>query len=261
MDARSVRKREEILGKQFKTNKCGDCVVIDYTTNRNVKVAFLSPHFVTKCNLEDLKKGKVSNPLCPTLYGKGFIGIGEYSSRNKGAYDLWLGMFKRVYDLNYHKRQPTYSEVMMCKEWHNFQNFAKWCYSQEFFNARDENGKAYQLDKDILVKGSKIYSPETCCFVPSCINKLIQTDRSNKGEYPTGVCLHKKSGKFLSYLNRFGVHTHLGYFLTSEDASKAYVQEKEIYVKDVAEKWKGRIDDKVYKHLSTWSMGVDFSGF
>ena len=118
MDARSVRKRDEILGKQFKTNKCGDCVVIDYTTNR-----------------------------------------------------------------------------------------------------------------------------------------------SDKGKYPTGVCLHKKSGKFLSYLNRFGVHIHLGYFLTSEDASKAYVQEKEIYVKDVAEKWKGRIDDKVYKHLSTWSMGVDFSGF
>lgn len=254
MDIRSLRKRDEILGKTFKTNKCGECVVVEYTNNRDVKVKFLSPSYITKCNLEDLKKGKVSNPLHPTLYGKGYIGVGKYSSSNKEAYSLWLGIFKRVYDLEYHKRQPTYSSVTICKEWHNFQNFAEWCYSQPFFNAKDDRGNPYQLDKDFLSSENKVYSSETCCFIPSCINKLLKPTQRAKGAFPTGVCLNKNAGKFLSYMDKFGKRVYLGYYQTCEEALKVYSREKELYVKEVAEMWKGRIDEKIYNILIDWKV-------
>ena len=67
----------------------------------------------------------------------------------------------------------SYKGVEVCEEWYNFQNFAEWCETQKFLNAKDVKGKSYQLDKDILVKGNKIYSPDTCCFVPPEINSLF----------------------------------------------------------------------------------------
>ena len=254
LDIRSLRKRDELMGKTFKTNKCGECVVVEYTNNRNVKIEFLSPSYTTKCNLEDLKRGKAYNPLYHTLYGKGCIGVGKYSSSNKEAYSLWLGIFKRVCDLEYHKRQPTYSSVTICDEWLNFQNFAEWCYNQKFFNDKDDRGNPYQLDKDFLSSDKKVYSPETCCFIPSCINKLLQPTRCDKEELPTGVSLSKRTGKFLSYLNRFGKRVHLGYHPTCEEALNTYSREKELYVKEVAEVWKGRIDEKIYNILIDWQV-------
>ena len=67
------------------------------------------------------------------------------------AYRCWHNMLIRCYDENYQKREPSYIGCSVCDEWLVFSNFKRWF---------DENYvKDYQLDKDILVKGNKIYSP------------------------------------------------------------------------------------------------------
>ena len=180
----SVRKMNELLGKEFETNNFGKCFVIDYKSSKEVFVMFYDPVCIVKCHLGTLNKGQVKNPLVPTFYGKGFIGVGKYSKRDYRAFSLWRGMLRRTSCLSIQKRQPTYKDTIVCEEWLNFQNFAKWCYSQPLLNAKDDKGRYYQLDKDILIKGNKVYSPETCCFVPPVLNNLIKSKSISNGDYP-----------------------------------------------------------------------------
>ena len=66
---------------------------------------------------------------------------------------------------------------------------------------KDDNGRLYHLDKDILVKGNKVYSPETCCFVPQEINSLLVTSVRSRGDQPIGVSYNKLTQKYEAYYN------------------------------------------------------------
>lgn len=99
--------------------------------------------------------------MTTTVCGIGYFGIGKYKSSTKGkltkSYRAWYAMLSRCYSENAQKIHPSYVDCYVTKEWFNFQVFAKWF---------DENYiDGFQLDKDIRVKGNKIYSPEACCFV------------------------------------------------------------------------------------------------
>ena len=249
---------DEILGKEFETNSCGKCVVVGYKGSRNVIVKFHNPRCIVKCQMGRLNRGQVKNPLASTLYGKGFIGIGKYSSKDITVHKLWNGVLRRCYSESTKSRQPKYKDVTVCDEWLDFQNFAEWCYSQKGFTYKDERGKVYHLDKDILVKGNKVYSPETCCFVPRDINALLILSDKSRGEYPIGVSLNKRAGMFFAQISRgTDERKNLGYFKTPEEAFQAYKEAKESYIKEVAECWKDNIDEKVYKVLTKWEIRID----
>lgn len=68
----------------------------------------------------------------------------------------------------------------------------------------------------------------------------------------------RKGGKscWTARINKFGKEKHLGSFPTQESAFEAYKQAKESYVKEVAEKWKGKIDDKAYQALLQWKIEI-----
>ena len=137
-----------------------------------------------------------------TVCGIGFNSGGNYeTSLNKKqlkVYKLWAAMMNRCYNPIYLKQKPNYIGCAVCEEWHDFQNFAKWFYSERFHIFK------YELDKDILIKGNKIYSPETCCLVPHSINMLITNSGSKSGDYPQGISLHKGTGKFRVRLGVYG---------------------------------------------------------
>lgn len=249
------KRRDQLLGKEFET-LCGRCFIIDYRGAKDVTVMFYEPVYATKCRLSHLKDGNVKNPLIPSVYGRGYYGVGKYSTNNIEVYKMWNRMLERCYDEKYYATTPTYRDVEVCDEWLNFQNFAAWCYSQKFFNAKDDKGRTYHLDKDILVEGIKLYSPETCCFVPQEINKLMTKSDSSRGEYPIGVCFSKVRGKFEARVNRRCGQKHLGSYEALEEAFQAYKTAKEVYIKEVAERWKGKIDDKVYKALLEWKIEI-----
>lgn len=252
--------RNDLLGKQFETNGSGKCFIIEFESYKKdgVVVVFYEPFCLVKCSYDNLCRGGVSNPMLPKLYGKGFLGSGKYSTTvNKREYELWSGILERCYSSDYKRKQPTYKTVTVCDEWLNFQNFAAWCETQEFFNSKDEKGKPYQLDKDILVRGNKLYSPETCCFVPSEVNKLLTLRGLDRGDLPIGVCRQKGTDKFLSQCNYFGRRKHLGVFKTPEEAFIKYKTFKELYIKEVAEKWSGRISERTYSSLLKYEVLVD----
>ena len=130
--------------------------------------------------------------------------------------------------------------------------FSKWCNEQIGFNFKDDKGKPFQLDKDILIKGNKIYSEETCAFVPQEVNLLFVKGEKSRGDYPIGVRFHKVSGMFRAmYNNKLSEH-----FKTPEEAFCAYKEAKEAYIKEVANKWKDQIDQRVYEALMNYQVEI-----
>lgn len=251
------QRREELLGKEFETKNFGKCFITDYKGNRDVTVMFYEPKAIVKCQLGALNDGLVKNPYYPSFYGVGYMGVGKYSGKDKEAYGRWTSILGRAYCEKYKKRFPAYRDVTVCKEWHNFQNFAEWYYSQKFSTTKVVGGRNYHLDKDLLQKGSKVYSPETCCFIPSEINNLITTNKSRRGKYPIGVCYHKTAKVFVAAINREKGTKNLGRFTNPTEAFNVYKKAKEAYIKEVAEIWKDRIDERVYQALLKYEVHID----
>ena len=257
VDRRILEKRDAVLGKEFDTNTCGKCVVIEYNRKRDVLVRFFEPHCIVRCCIGNLERGGVFNPMFPSFYGKGYIGVGEYSSRDKAAFTLWCGILQRLYDEKTLEKNSAYMGVTLQEDWLNFQNFAAWCYNQPFFNTKDPKGKVYHMDKDILVKGNKTYSSDVCCFVPQEVNTLLTLRSKHRGKYPLGVSFNAGCHKFTANISCYGEQKRLGVHKTPEEAFQAYKKAKEAYIKDVAEKWRGRIGDRVYEALMKWEISID----
>ena len=131
-------------------------------------------------------------------------------------------------------------------EWHNFQVFAKWF---------DENYKeGFVLDKDILLKGNKIYSPDTCVFVPREINGIFTLRQNKRGDYPIGVL--KNGNKFQANIVRYNKREYLGTFNTPEEAFQVYKVAKEDYIRHVANKWKNQITEECYQALLNYKIEI-----
>jgi len=135
-------------------------------------------------------------------------------SRQCATYSRWHSMLRRAYCSKYIGDHPTYSEVFVCTEWLVFSVFAKWC--------EDNYVDGYELDKDIKVKGNKIYSPETCLFIPNEVNKLFTDRASKRGSLPIGVSFDNETKKYRAHVGSSGKRKHLGRFDNKELASKAY---------------------------------------
>ena len=252
--------KQRLLGKVFKTNKCGDCFVVDYKSSRDVTVFFHDPPYVTKCTVSSLYKGKVKNLLKPQVYGVGYIGVGSYKSRgeHREVYLLWTGMLNRVYcEKQLENTISAYRDVTVCDEWLNFQNFAAWCYNEPFFKFKDDKGTTYSLDKDLLVKGNKVYSPDTCCFIPQDVNCLIINGKGRRGKCPVGVHYSVRDNKFYATMKKNGEVTYLGIYTSSEEAFNVYKKAKEVHIKNVAEKWKGKVANKVYEALIKYGVDIN----
>ena len=149
-------------GYQIKIIKCKGSLSCD--------IEFEGGVIIEDLNYHQIKNGQVKNPYHKSVYGVGCIGIGKYVAHVKRkptkSYDTWIGMLRRCYSEKSFIRRPTYKDVTVCEEWHNFQTFAKW-YEENYI-------EGFHLDKDLLSKGNKIYSPETCCFISLEDNSKIR---------------------------------------------------------------------------------------
>lgn len=158
------------------------------------------------------------------------IGVNDIQdvNRHEKAWVAWRGMFTRCYSEKMHNRNPTYVGCSVCKEWHLYSNFRKWYYD----NFRP--GLELELDKDILVKGNKVYSPKTCCLVPHRINCLLEKNDSLRGDRLIGVYRDHATGEYTSSIKMFKECKFLGRFKTEDEAFGAYKLAKEAYIKLVA---------------------------
>ena len=253
-----IDKKLERLGEKHTTNEGCEVEIIEYFNKKDCSVLFTNGVVLKNRKYKDVAEGRVKNPYHPSVHGLGCIGQGLHKSKefgkNRKVYSAWNNMLKRCYTKNYHIKQPSYKECSVDERWHNFQNFAKWCEAQIGYSTVESNGLYYQLDKDILVKGNKVYSPETCCFVPSEVNNLIIFSNSARGEYPVGVTFHKRLKKYAANISLGGVQKHLGYFEEVSEAFNSYKIAKERYIKFVAEKYFGKIGENVYQKLINYSI-------
>lgn len=135
-------------------------------------------------------------------------------------------MLKRCYSEKYQKKQPTYKECTICKEWLLFSNFKLWMKKQDW--------KDKELDKDMLFQGNKHYSPKFCIFIPQEINKLFLSRTSKRGLYRQGLYFNKQVRKFQVQCNVNGVVTYLGRYETQDLAFEAYKKFKYKLIKEVA---------------------------
>lgn len=186
----------------------------------------------------DIKRGNVKNLYYPSLFEVGYFGVGKYSSGINGdlykSYKKWSQMIRRCYDPYYINRQPTYKDVYVCDEWHNFQVFADW----HDKNYREFDGFKTQLDKDLIKNGNKIYSPETCCYIPQYLNTFVNNEYSHNTSGYIGVSYNTGINKYVAEIK--DVFTSepiiLGYFENPARASQVYNKRRKIHCEKMKEK-------------------------
>lgn len=245
------------------SNEGYEMKIVKYNSATDILVEF-QDEYKTKVSTTygNFQKGNIKNPYHLSVFGFGYIGQGKYKASIKGkatkAYECWKDMLQRCYDPYHINKEPTYIDCYVCDEWLCFQKFAEWFYK----NYYECNNERMHLDKDILHKGNKIYSPETCVFVPQRINGLfIKCDKS-RGKYLIGVCWDKKVNKFKTQcgiLDENGKQKlkYLGYYDNELDAFLTYKQFKMNYIKQIADEYKELIPIELYKALCEYKIEIN----
>ena len=182
--------------------------------------------------------------------------ISEISRIDDCNYTVWYSMLQRCHNSKIHKQKPTYSGCAISDNFKSLTYFLDWAKQQVGHNSRDGEGRKFNLDKDILIKGNKVYSEDTCCFIPREINVLFGSSRATRGANPVGVYYDKVRENYQAYVRVNGKKCALGRYTTSEEAFYAYKKAKEAHIKDVANKWKEQIDIRVYNALMIWTIEI-----
>lgn len=186
------------------------------------------------------------------IMGVGYNSGGNYKTKEHGerlkTYEIWRDMIKRCYSEKRQEKDPSYVGCSVAEEWHDYQVFAEW------YNGHDYSDMNYQLDKDILVVGNKVYSSDTCCLVPSEINSILTSCSRARGLLPQGVCWDKDKARYRVQMNMNGRYKYLGLFKCVNEASDKYKTTKEAYVKERALHWRDRIAPEVFDALMSWRL-------
>ena len=158
-------------------------------------------------------------------------------------YAAWTGMLERCYSTKFLESKPSYIGTSVCSKWVYASEFKKWMEQQDW------EGKS--LDKDIIVRGNKLYSPDTSAFVLPATNSFVIARGACRGDYPIGVSLCKQTGKYRARCrNPFSREKeHLGYFSTPEEAHEAWRKRKHELAQLVAAR---ESDMRVVEALKKW---------
>lgn len=238
------------------TNEGYDVVVVNYVNSVNVIVEILD-NFGYRCKVESkqLNLGTIKNPYHKSTLGVGYLGVGEYRCSTKGVltreYITWSSAMTRCYSEKYQNRFPKYRGCVMHEDWHNFQNFAKWYTSQVGYEC------GFDLDKDLLVAGNKVYSPNTCVIIPKQINNFLLLRKGDRGKHPLGVSFCKAKKQYTAYCSEKSSRNLIGYYETPDEAHEAYKAKKESLAQSLACEWFGLVDSRVITALLKFKITDD----
>ena len=252
-------RKEERLG-EARMMKCGEIAfIVNYANCNDITIQFKTTGELVKTTYSHFKNGNVKSRFTPSVYGVGYLGNEKTKDENGQtikSYSVWTSMLMRCYSGEYQKKEPTYKDCSVCKEWHNYSNFKEW-FDNNYYEIENQT---MNLDKDILHKGNKTYSPETCVFVPQDINTLFTKSDKARGKYPIGVYKPNDSNKFTARCNIFNNGKsklkNLGYYNTIEDAFEVYKKFKEANIKQIADEYKDKIPDKLYEAMYNYKVEI-----
>lgn len=237
----SIKKPEIRLG-MIVTNKDDEsATVVIYNSYSDVTIEFNDKwRGRVHTTWNHIKEKSFKNPYAVNKHG-GIKGD-KYPIQDKNTgkllkeYRAWINILYRCNTKDKSKCK-TYINAKVCDEWIYYWNFYEWVHEQENFK-QWLNGDSWAVDKDILVKGNKVYSPQTCCLVPQNINNLLLKSENTRGLYPIGVTLRKSDLMYEAQcMNPIeGRYVTIGIYSSVENAFTAYKKYKESIVKNVAQK-------------------------
>ena len=175
-----MKKEVYKTGDSFLSNEGDEFVVVQDMGWDNVLIRFKSGYEQSSTR-QQIMAGSVKDRFKRNYFGVGFLGGKKYKTKGSKslAYGVWKLMLERCYGNR--DRHPNYLGCSVCEEWHNYQNFAEW-----YLNNHPNDGRSYDVDKDLLFHGNKIYSPETCLIMPHQENCEISSAKTYKMRSPDG---------------------------------------------------------------------------
>lgn len=248
------------VGQVFTTNSGWIGEVVEYESCYRVKVKWQdgSSSWHPAAHVSN---GGIKPKFQPSVCGVGYFGEGRWEAFSKNPetappekiYSFWIRMINRCYnpyELNKEKG-ASYRDVFVCEDWHNFHNFAEWCFSQKHWNKPD-----MELDKDLLGNGL-LYSPEGCCILHREINKFLMD--GVRGRYKRGVHViePKHPNAAVGYVARChfdGDRGYLGFYPTVDMAFSVYKKRKEEVAKILAERHKELLSEYAYQKLVAFAV-------
>lgn len=200
----------------------------------------------------DVGKRKKATVCDIGVYEKGRHS-GSNGALNSPGYKLWQRMLLRCYNAASLRDRPTYTGCSVHEDFHYFQSFMDWATEQVGYGKTD-----WALDKDLLVKGNKIYCPALCVFVPRQVNQIINTCKGPRRELPIGVHEDRRyKGKYYAMITGTAdvKQRRLGTYSTTGEAFAAYKTAKESAVKAISEEYRDVVDARVYNALVNYEVG------
>lgn len=248
-----ARKAMYYYGKVFLSNDTGYYQIVLANNIERMKAIFLTTNTEVWVSADQVDNGTVFDRYFPTVYGVGYLG--EYSTLDKDGnttkeYTAWRCMLERCYG---NKELEAYKYCIVSEEFHNASYFKGW-YNKQVGAHRED----FHLDKDILSGDCKVYAEDTCVLVPQEVNSFFvkHNNKKVKSNLSTGVVFNPKntSRPFTAMYSGHGGEKHMSYHDNEWSAFLAYKQAKENRAKELAEKWRGQIDNRVYEKLINYKV-------
>lgn len=234
------------MGSYQGINRCGlaattkqgyVCEIVEYINANNVTVNFVGTDAFVKTYWKGFIDGRLENPYHPTFFGLGYKGVGDFKfivdGKKTKACRGWIAMLQRCYGK---EGLPTYRGCEVCESWYNFQNFAKW--------HKENYVDGWELDKDIFGKGSKLYSENTCCYVPKRLNLLVSQVLA---EDETGVYVDQRN-KVETYTAKYSKR-YLGTYNTRKEAQEKYEDELHVVGMGKIKEFEGIVSSYILKRI------------
>lgn len=178
------------IGEILSSNSCGDFEILSTLKNSRTLVRFLNTANVAEFSNWNIVCGNIKDPsIRGKIYGVGICDVNYNISRTEEVngkrkvmwicpyYKKWSGILERCYSEAFHKKHPTYKDCTICEEWKYLSNFIKWVDSQP-----NRDWQNCSPDKDLLIVGNKIYSPETTVFVSKEVNCFLVDSKIRRGD-------------------------------------------------------------------------------
>ena len=238
------------VGEEGYNNFGSKMIIKEYREYKDIDVYFPEYNWTFKhATYQSFKNGKIKCPYEPRYYDKGYLGEGKYRMSENGkitdGHNIWYNMLKRCYDPKYQERYPSYKGCEVEEYLLNFQNMSEWL-DKNYYKVP---GEKMCLDKDILFKGNKVYSRDTCIFVPERINLLFTKRDNARGDSPIGTTPNSSGNYQVQCWNGNGKYIYLGSYSTKEEAFQVYKKYKEKLIKETIDSYEGKIPEPHYSRL------------
>lgn len=251
-----TKRREKLIGTKYVTNEGYEVIIVDYQDSRHVTIEFENG-YRTINTFSNIQHGRIKNPYHKSVLRVGYIGEIDLVLTKSSIYKSWLGMMNRCYSEDQKKKYPSTINCTISKEWHSFPVFVKW-YKENYYEVGNEKMAIINIDRENKFH----YSPDTLIFAPRVIKNILNPERlkNNEKSCPVGVSYNKERNKYEAYCSSIFVKTNkifLGRYNTKEEAFYIYKENKEKYMKQVAEYYKDLVPEKLYKVLYNYKVNIN----